>query len=70
VRIGDDGHPEMAACCFGADNRFDVGNIAELGFMGAWNSEPMRKMREAQIRTLTEGPEALRGTPCEVCVAY
>lgn len=70
VRIGEDGHPEMAACCFGADNRFDVGNIAKLGFMGAWNSEPMRKMREAQIRTKTEGPDALRGTPCEVCVAY
>lgn len=70
VRIGEDGHPEMAACCFGADNRFDVGDISKMGFMGAWNSEPMRKMREAQLRTLTEGPDALRGTPCEVCVAY
>lgn len=68
VRIGEDGHPEMAACCFGADNRFDVGNIAEMGFMGAWNSPKMRAMREAQIRTLTEGPAALKGTPCEVCV--
>ena len=43
----EDGHPEMAACCFGADDRFDVGNIEKIGFMGAWNSEPMKAMREA-----------------------
>ena len=70
VRIGDNGHPEMAACCFGADSRFDVGDISNLGFMGAWNSAPMKNMRAAQIRTLTEGPKALEGTPCSVCVAY
>lgn len=68
VRIGADGHPEMSACCFGADERFDVGDINRLGFMGAWNSESMRRMRAAQIRTATEGPDALKGTPCEVCV--
>ena len=70
VRIGEDGHPEMAACCFGADDRFDVGNIEKIGFMGAWNSEPMKAMRNAQIRTLKEGPSALKGTPCEVCIAH
>ena len=44
----EDGHPEMAACCFGADDRFDVGNIEKIRFMGAWNSEPMKTMRSTE----------------------
>lgn len=68
VRINSEGNPEMAACCFSADDRFDVGGIKELGFMGAWNSPIMQKMREAQIRSIVDGPSALIGTPCAVCV--
>jgi len=63
-----DGH--MSACCFGSDEKFDVGDLTSDTFMNAWHGERMRKARRAQIRTMTEGPDALKGTFCEVCVAY
>jgi MoaA/NifB/PqqE/SkfB family radical SAM enzyme len=66
VRV--DGH--LSACCFGSDAHFDVGDLNKVSFMEAWNSEGMRKIRAAQIRTKTEGPAALKGTICDVCVAY
>jgi uncharacterized Fe-S cluster-containing radical SAM superfamily protein len=66
VRV--DGH--MSACCFGSDERFDVGDLTKQTFMEAWNGEGMRAIRSAQIRTMTEGPAALSGTICDVCVAY
>jgi MoaA/NifB/PqqE/SkfB family radical SAM enzyme len=60
----------LSACCFGADDRFDMGVLDGNNFMKAWNSPEFQALREAQIKTLTEGQEALKGTPCEVCVAY
>ena len=63
-----DGH--LSACCFGADEKFDVGDLTKQSFMDAWHSEAMRKLRRAQIETKTCGPAALKGTACEVCVAY
>jgi hypothetical protein len=66
VRV--DGH--LSACCFGSDERFDVGDLTRQPFMQAWASPAMRAIRAAQIRTLKEGPRALAGTMCEVCVAY
>jgi hypothetical protein len=63
-----DGH--LSACCFGSDEKFDVGDLTRQSFMDAWHGERMRVLRRAQIRTKTEGPDALRGTACEVCVAY
>jgi hypothetical protein len=60
----------LSACCFGADNRFDMGILDGTNFMKMWNSEKFQRLREAQIRTLTEGQDALKGTPCSVCVAY
>ena len=60
----------LSACCFGADNRFDMGILDGNNFMMAWNSKKFQKLREAQLRTLTEGQGALKGTPCQVCVAY
>jgi len=60
----------LSACCFGADNRFDMGVLDGNNFMRMWNSSKFQALREAQIKTLTEGQEALKGTPCEVCVAY
>jgi hypothetical protein len=60
----------LSACCFGADNRFDMGVLNGVNFMKMWNSEKFQKLREAQIKTLTEGQDALKGTPCAVCVAY
>jgi uncharacterized Fe-S cluster-containing radical SAM superfamily protein len=66
VRV--DGH--MSACCFGSDSHFDIGDLNTQPFMECWNSFGMRKIRAAQIRTKTEGPKALKGTICDVCVAY
>jgi hypothetical protein len=63
-----DGH--MSACCFGSTDRFDVGDLTKQSFMEAWNSEPIRKIRAAQLRTRMEGPSALDGTMCKTCVAY
>ena len=60
----------LSACCFGADDRFDMGKLDGTNFMKEWNSEKFQRLREAQIATLKEGPDALVGTPCRVCVAY
>lgn len=60
----------LSACCFGADSKFDMGILDGTNFMRQWNSPRFQLLREAQLRTLTEGQRALNGTPCEVCVAY
>lgn len=60
----------LAACCFGSDSKFDMGVLDGCNFMRTWNSPLFVKLREAHIRTITEGQNALKGTPCEVCVAY
>jgi uncharacterized Fe-S cluster-containing radical SAM superfamily protein len=60
----------LSACCFGADDRFDMGILDGRNFMRMWNSIRFQHLREAQLRTITEGQEALKGTPCQVCVAY
>jgi MoaA/NifB/PqqE/SkfB family radical SAM enzyme len=61
---------QMSACCFGSDERFDVGDLRTQSFMDIWHGEAMRAIRAAQIRTQREGPKALKGTICDVCVAY
>ena len=66
VRV--DGH--MSACCFGSDSRFDVGDLARESFLEVWHGAQMRRIRAAHIRTEREGPAALAGTICDVCVAY
>ena len=60
----------LSACCFGNDDKFDMGILDGNNFMRMWNSPKFQKLREAQFRTLTEGQNALKGTPCEVCVAW
>ena len=65
VRV--DGH--MSACCFGSDDRFDIGELNGSNFMEVWNSGKMQKLRKNHIRVLFEGPSALLGTPCEVCIS-
>jgi len=60
----------LSACCFGADSRFDMGVLNGTNFMRQWNSEKFVSLREAQIRTISEGPDALANTPCRVCVAF
>jgi MoaA/NifB/PqqE/SkfB family radical SAM enzyme len=66
--VRHDGH--MSACCFGANDTFDVGDLNDNSFMDVWNSESMRSIRRAQQKTKADGPAALKGTMCEVCVAY
>ena len=66
VRV--DGH--LSACCFGADDRFDIGDLTTQSFMDAWNSEAAQSLRQAHLNSLTQGQDALKGTACEVCVAY
>lgn len=60
----------LSACCFGADARFDMGLLDGSNFMKMWNSPEFVKLRESQLRTLSEGPTALKNTPCKICVAY
>jgi MoaA/NifB/PqqE/SkfB family radical SAM enzyme len=61
----------LSACCFGSDDRFDMGKLGgENNFMLEWNSRKFQLLRQAQIDTLTEGQGALKGTVCEVCVGY
>lgn len=60
----------LAACCFGSDDKFDMGILDGTNFMRAWNSPKFVALREAHLKTLTEGQIALLNTPCEVCVAY
>ena len=60
----------LSACCFGADDRFDMGLLDGTNFMRQWNSTKFQELRIAQLKTLSEGQGALENTPCEVCVAY
>lgn len=60
----------LSACCFGSDARFDMGILDGKNFMESWNSPKFQKLREAQLGTMTKGQDALKGTPCRVCVAY
>ena len=60
----------LSACCFGADDRFDMGLLDGKNFMQSWNSEKFQRLRVAQLKTIQEGQDALKETPCQVCVAY
>jgi uncharacterized Fe-S cluster-containing radical SAM superfamily protein len=66
--VRSDGH--LSACCFGSDDKFDVGDLNTQTFLEAWNGAGMQKVRAAHIRAKTEGPDALEDTFCRVCVAY
>ena len=60
----------LSACCFGSDDRFDMGKLNGNNFMAQWNSLKFQKLRGAHIATLHAGPKALAKTPCNICVAY
>jgi hypothetical protein len=60
VRV--DGH--LSACCFGADDKFDMGNLHEQAFMEAWNSAKFQTLRAAHLK------KDVTDTVCENCVAY
>lgn len=52
----------LSACCFGADNKFDMGNLNEMSFMDAWNSGAFQALRKAHLSG------DVHGTPCESCI--
>lgn len=54
----------LSACCFDADSRWNMGDLNEMPFMEAWNSEPFQRLRAAHLR------RDVTGTVCEQCVAY
>jgi uncharacterized Fe-S cluster-containing radical SAM superfamily protein len=60
----------LSACCFGADERFDMGLLDGTNFMRQWNSPKFQEIREAQLKFKTKGQNALKNTICEVCVGY
>lgn len=60
VRV--DGH--LSACCFGADDKFDMGDLAAHSFRDAWNSETFRALRRFHLA------KDVTGSVCENCVAY
>ena len=57
-----DGH--LSACCFGADDKFDMGDLTQQSFMEAWHSETFRQLRRAHLK------RDVSGTVCEDCIAY
>lgn len=57
-----DGH--LSACCFGADNKFDMGDLNQQPFMDAWNSTVFQQLRTAHLA------KDVTGTSCEGCIAY
>lgn len=52
----------LSACCFGADDKFDMGNLYEMSFMEAWNSEAFQALRKKHLSG------DVRGTACEACI--
>lgn len=55
---------KLSACCFDATANWTMGDLHQQSFAGAWNSEGFRALRAAHLR------KDVRGTVCEVCVAY
>lgn len=60
VRV--DGH--ISACCFGADDKYDMGSLHDSGWMAAWHSEAYKSLRAAHLK------KDISGTVCEGCMAY
>jgi MoaA/NifB/PqqE/SkfB family radical SAM enzyme len=54
----------LSACCFDADSRWQMGDLYQDSFMGAWNSDAFVALREAHLK------RDVTGTVCEECVAY
>ncbi len=54
----------LSACCFDATANWTMGDLTNMPFMKAWNSEPFVNLRAAHLR------QDVKGTVCENCVAY
>ena len=55
---------KLSACCFDANANWTMGDLTQLSFMEAWNSEQFVKLRAAHLC------KDVRGTVCENCIAY
>ena len=55
---------KLSACCFDATAHWTMGDLTQLSFMDAWNSEAFVKLRAAHLK------RDVRGTVCEKCIAY
>ena len=55
---------KLSACCFDHDGRFDMGDLNQMPFMAAWNSEKFQTLRAANLK------KDVTGTACEMCIAY
>lgn len=55
-----DGH--LSACCFGADDTFDMADLNEVGFMDGWNSLAFQALRKKHLSG------DVMGTACETCI--
>ena len=53
----------LTGCCFSHTSDFDFGDLKEVPFMAAWNSNRAQRFREAHLK------KDIKGTPCEGCVA-
>lgn len=58
VRV--DGH--LSACCFGADETFDMADLNEVDFMTGWNSGAFQALRGKHLSG------DVHGTVCERCI--
>ena len=47
-----------------------MGLLDGTNFMRQWNSPKFQALRKAQLQTLDVGQDALKNTPCRVCVAH
>jgi hypothetical protein len=58
VRV--DGH--LSACCFGANDSFDMADLKTTSFMNAWNSPKFQALRARHLAG------NVRNTVCETCI--
>lgn len=54
---------QLAGCCFAHTPDFNYGDLNELSFMDAWNSERAQYFRRNHLNN------TIKGTPCENCFA-
>lgn len=55
---------KLSACCFDATANWTMGDLNQMPFMTAWNSEHFTTLRTAHLK------KDVRGTVCENCIAY
>ena len=54
----------LSACCFDADNRFQMADLNKVSFMEGWRSAAFTALREAHLK------KDVTGTICADCIAY